>query len=66
VFMIPEVIGFRPNEVDKRILEGSGDSTTNTIRRALRLLDHDEWMKQAMEDAWRIKGENLNDEPDAW
>jgi len=63
---IPEVIGFRPNEVDRKILEASGESTTKTLRRGLRLLDHDNWLRQFYLDAQRMKDENLNDEPDAW
>lgn len=64
--MIPDVVGFRPNTEDKRILETYGSSPTDTIRDALRLLDHEMWLEQFREDAWRLRDENLNDEPDAW
>lgn len=67
--MAGKTIGFRPNTEDLRILEDAaseGESTTVTIRRALRLLDHEKWLDQARRDATRLREENLNDEPDAW
>lgn len=67
--MAGRTIGFRPNSEDARILEDAaaeGESTTVTIRRALRLLDHEKWLDQARRDAVRMREENLNDEPDAW
>lgn len=67
--MAGKTIGFRPNAEDERILEvaaSEGASTTVTIRRALRLLDHEKWLDHARRDAARLRQENLNDEPDAW
>lgn len=67
--MAGRTIGFRPNAEDARILEDAataGESTTLTIRRALRLLDHERWLDQARRDSTRLRHENLNDEPDAW
>jgi Arc/MetJ-type ribon-helix-helix transcriptional regulator len=62
-------IGFRPTEEDARIIAAAtraGESTTEVIRRALRLLDREAWMEQARADAQRLADENLSDEPDAW
>jgi antitoxin ParD1/3/4 len=64
--MATTTIGFRPNAADRRILEAAGPNTSATIRRALRLLDHEQWLEQARADALRLAAENLNDEPDAW
>jgi len=60
--MIPDTVGFRPNAEDKRILEQYGSSPTDTIRAALRLLDHEMWLEQFREDALRLRDENLDDE----
>src|SRR4051794_27012563 len=46
---VPTSIGFRPTPEDERILREAGrpgESTTDTLRRALRLLDHDRWLQQ--------------------
>lgn len=62
-------IGFRPTAEDERILREAarpGENTSDTLRRALRLLDHDRWLDQFREDAERIGDEDLNAEPDAW
>lgn len=62
-------IGFRPTPDDERILREAarpGESTTETLRRALRLLDHDRWLEQFRADADALKGEDLNAEPEAW
>jgi hypothetical protein len=62
-------IGFRPTPDDERILREAarpGESTTETLRRALRLLDHDRWLEQFRADAEVLKDEDLNSEPDAW
>ena len=62
-------IGFRPTPDDERILREAarpGETTTDTLRRALRLLDHDRWLEQFRADADALKAENLNAEPDAW
>ena len=62
-------IGFRPTPDDERILREAarpGETTTETLRRALRLLDHDRWLEQFRADAEALKAENLNAEPEAW
>jgi antitoxin ParD1/3/4 len=64
--MTSTTIGFRPNEEDRRILAANGNSPTDTIRRALRLLDHDEWLAQARIEAFRDRDFDVNAEPDAW
>ncbi|WP_353828418.1 hypothetical protein [Agromyces sp. SYSU T0242] len=62
-------IGFRPTQDDERILRDAaqpGESTSDTLRRALRLLDHERWLEQFRADADALKDENLNAEPEAW
>jgi hypothetical protein len=62
-------IGFRPTQDDERILREAaqpGESTSDTLRRALRLLDHERWLEQFRADADALKDENLSAEPDAW
>ena len=62
-------IGFRLTPDDERILREAarpGESTTETMRRALRLLDHDQWLEQFRLDAEELKDENLNAEPEVW
>ncbi|BAK37019.1 hypothetical protein MLP_40050 [Microlunatus phosphovorus NM-1] len=62
-------IGFRPTLEDERILREAalpGESTSETLRRALRLLDHEHWLSQFRADAEALKDEDLNAEPDAW
>jgi len=62
-------IGFRPTPADERILRQAaepGETTSDTIRRALRLLEHETWLKQFHHDAERLKAEDLSAEPDAW
>lgn len=62
-------IGFRPTPDDERILRESaesGETTSDTLRRALRLLDHERWLQQFREDAEAIKSEDPNAEPEAW
>lgn len=62
-------IGFRPTPDDERILREAaepGESTSQTLRRALRLLDHERWLAQFRADAETLKGEDLTTEPDAW
>ena len=62
-------IGFRPTPDDERILREAaqpGESTSDTLRRALRLLDHERWLEQFRADADALKEENLSAEPDAW
>jgi len=62
-------IGFRPTLDDERILREAmrpGESTSDTLRRALRLLDHERWLAQFRADTEALKGENVNTEPEAW
>ena len=66
---MPGPIGFRPTQEDERILRESarpGESTSDTLRRALRLLDHERWLMQFRADAETLKNEDLNAEPEAW
>ncbi|WP_226345068.1 hypothetical protein [Agilicoccus flavus] len=62
-------IGFRPTADDERILREAalpGESTSDILRRALRLLDHDRWLTQFRTDADDLADEDLHGEPDAW
>jgi hypothetical protein len=62
-------IGFRATEEDERIISAhrrEGESTTDVLRRALRLLDREAWEDKARRDMHRLKGEDLSAEPDAW
>jgi len=66
---VTTTIGFRPTGDDQRILRSAarpGETTTDTIRRALRLLDQQVWEEQLRRDAGRIAEEDLNAEPEAW
>jgi len=54
---------------DDRILREAarpGESTSDTLRRALRLLDHERWLAQFRSDAEALKDEDVNAEPEAW
>ena len=62
-------IGFRPNAEDERILREAarpGETTTDTLRRALRLLSHEQWLDRFRADAGLIRDEDLGVEPEAW
>jgi len=62
-------ITFRPETDDERIIERvrhDGENMTDVIRRALRLLDRQEWLQLAHTDAARLHDERLYIEPDAW
>lgn len=62
-------IGFRPTEEDEQIIRAamrSGERRSDVIRRALRLLEREVWVKQARADAERLRDENLSTEQDAW
>ena len=64
-----KTIGFRPTEEDQRIIRNAmrdDERTTDVIRRALRLLDREEWLARARADAERLADEDLSDETDAW
>lgn len=62
-------IGFRPTPDDERILREAaqvGESTSDTLRRALRLLDRERWLDQFRADAEALRDENLDAESEAW
>jgi Arc/MetJ-type ribon-helix-helix transcriptional regulator len=62
-------IGFRPTEEDEQIIRAamrSGEGKSDVIRRALRLLEREVWVKQARADAERLRNEDISAEPDAW
>lgn len=66
---MPPTIGFRPTSEDERILREAarpGETTSDTLRRALRLLDHERWLGQFHADAETIADEDINAEPEAW
>lgn len=67
--VMPASIGFRPTQDDERILREAaqpGESTSDTLRRALRLLDHERWLMQFRADAEALTDEDVNAEPEAW
>lgn len=62
-------IRFRATRDDERILREAalpGETTSDTLRRALRLLDHERWLTQFRSDADALAGEDLRAEPEAW
>jgi hypothetical protein len=62
-------IGFSPTLDDERILREAGlpgERTSDTLRGALRLLDHERWLVQFRADAEALNGEDINTEPEAW
>ncbi|GAA5042382.1 hypothetical protein [Nocardia callitridis] len=64
-------IAFRATEVDKELvrdLAEPGETSSDVLRRALRVLDRERWHRVAQADADRLmaSGENLGNEPDAW
>lgn len=62
-------IGFRPTEEDEKIIRAamrSDERTSDVIRRALRLLEREVWLRQARQDAERLSAEDLAGERDAW
>lgn len=65
---MPAPIGFRPTQDDERILSEAarpGEGTSDTLRRALRLLDHERWLTQFRVDAEALKDEDVNAETEA-
>ena len=67
--MATPTIGFRPTPEDQKILDAAtagGESTTDVIRRALRLLDREAWEERARADMHRLRTEDLSAEADAW
>ncbi|MEQ6898000.1 hypothetical protein [Microbacterium sp. KR10-403] len=66
---MPSTIGFRPTAEDARILREAarpGEATSDTLRRALRLLDHERWLEDFRMDAAALADEDVNAEPEAW
>lgn len=66
---MPASIGFRPTPEDDRILREAaqpGESISDTLRRALRLLDHERWLEQFHADGEALRDEDINAEPEAW
>jgi antitoxin ParD1/3/4 len=62
-------VAFRPTEEDRRIIESAkrpDEGVTDVIRRALRLLAREDWLRQARVDAERLADEDLSGEQDAW
>jgi hypothetical protein len=62
-------VAFRPTDEDRRIIEAAkrpDEGVTDVIRRALRLLEREDWLKQARADAERLADEDLAAEEDAW
>jgi hypothetical protein len=62
-------VAFRPTEEDRRIIESAkrpDEGVTDVIRRALRLLEREDWLRQARADAERLAAEDLSGEEDAW
>ncbi|MFD4430659.1 hypothetical protein [Nocardia sp. NPDC058497] len=64
-------IAFRATQADRELVERlsrDGETASDVLRRALRVLDREHWHAEAQADADRIiaVGENLADEPDAW
>jgi antitoxin ParD1/3/4 len=62
-------LGFRSTEEDLRIIEANrrqDETTSDVIRRALRLLDRAAWEERARADMYRLRNEDLSAEPDEW
>lgn len=64
-------IAFRATEDDRALvneLMREGETTSDVVRRALRVLRREEWQRLMQADADRIEasGEDVNAEPDAW
>jgi Arc/MetJ-type ribon-helix-helix transcriptional regulator len=62
-------IGFRATDEEEQIIRSamrSGERKSDVIRRALRLLEREVWVKQARADAERLHDEDLSAEQDAW
>lgn len=66
---VPVSISFRPTQDDERILREAaqpGESTSDTLRRARRLLDHERWLMQFRADAETLVDEDIDAEPETW
>jgi Arc/MetJ-type ribon-helix-helix transcriptional regulator len=62
-------VAFRPTEEDRRIIESAkrpDEGVTDVIRRALRLLERESWLRKARADAERLADEELSAEQDSW
>ena len=62
-------LGFRPTEAELRIIEanrGENETTSDVIRRALRLMDRQAWEERARADMYRLRTEDLSAEVDEW
>ncbi|MFC7620997.1 hypothetical protein [Microlunatus sp. GCM10028923] len=62
-------IGFRPTAEDEQIIRAAmrtGERKSDVIRRALRLLEREVWIKQARADAERLSDESLDGDQDVW
>jgi antitoxin ParD1/3/4 len=67
--MATSQVAFRPTDEDRRIIESAkrpDESVTDVIRRALQLLERENWLKRARADAERLADEDLSGEEDAW
>jgi hypothetical protein len=67
--MVASQVAFRPTEEDRRIIESAkrpDEGVTDVIRRALRLLAREDWLRQARADAERLGDEDLSAEQDTW
>jgi len=67
--MATSQVAFRPTEEDRRIIASAkrpDEGVTDVIRRALRLLDRETWLRQAQVDAERLAEEDLSAEEDDW
>jgi len=63
------MIGFRPTAEDVRVLKANalpGETTSDTLRRAVQLLDYHTWLDRARADSLRLRQEDVNAEPEAW
>jgi antitoxin ParD1/3/4 len=62
-------IAFRPTEAERRIIREcghAGETTSDVLRRALRLLEQDAWLERFRAEAEGYKDEDLSGEPQAW
>ena len=62
-------VGFRPTEEDLRVIEANrreNETTSDVIRRALRLLAREAWEERARADMHRLRTEDLSGQADAW
>ncbi|WP_433662012.1 hypothetical protein ACQPW1_07595 [Nocardia sp. CA-128927] len=64
-------IAFRATDADRELVQQlaePGESASDVLRRALRVLQRERWHDEMQAAADRIvaSGENLADEPDAW